>query len=119
MTRKYNLPKHVCYDKASSKAAGRDWYDTSISYNGKQLKTKSCHTVQEAMFEVAQAAQKVGKWTMQEAGEYIASYTPDMGKEVINETKTVEFKVVGNEDLINQLTKFLKAQGCEIITKTI
>lgn len=75
--RKYDLPKYVCYDMAESRNRECNVFQVSLHIDGKLVKT-NVYTVKDATFWVVEKMVKAGKWNLQQASEYLATYKPEM-----------------------------------------
>ena len=75
--RKYNLPKHVCYDMAESRNREHNVFQTQIRIDGKLYKS-NLPTVREATLWVMNKMLELKQWDLKQASEYLATYTPDM-----------------------------------------
>lgn len=75
--RKYDLPKYVCYDMAESRNRECNVFQVSLHIDGKLVKT-NVYTVKDATLWVMDKMVKAGKWNLQQASDYLATYKPEM-----------------------------------------
>ena len=76
--RMYDLPKHVCYDKAESRNRERNIFQTSLRVNGKILKN-NLYTVKDAVIDVAsKMLEHTDIWSLDDIGNYLKTYRSEM-----------------------------------------
>lgn len=78
MTRKYNLPKYICFDVRSSLCSKKVIYDiTLVKNDGKRHSTKTT-TVREGMNRVIENRKQYAGWTQADIDKYNSTYDPSM-----------------------------------------
>lgn len=78
MTRKYDLPKYVCYNAASSRNLGRNDFEACLRINGKSLKRHFTNVKDATVYIAKLMLDNSDLYSFEEISDYLKTYKPEM-----------------------------------------